>query len=244
MAILVNLIFIRMKNIYAVPGAMLVIIGLLMISAFSSSLGQGLNYMGVSNQKTVFDSGSTLVSLKDSNFTMPFQMITNDVVSATVQSNPRGIDVFMMYLGNSSAGLSKDVIIAHAFNINETSLTFTATSNGNYSLVITRGSILEGVTPDVIVDLTVTRTFITTEQNYLPYAVAIVGVVLLAIGVFSRNGTTAAIDQKKQPTPATQSKTITPVSPAPRVTQTKCKYCGAAMKPGQVFCPSCTKSQV
>src|SRR5271157_296153 len=105
MAILMIGHVIKMKNIYAIPGAILVIVGLLLVSGFSSYLGQGLNYVGVSNQQTVFDNGNTpiLVSLGPFDYYgINFTMKSNDVMAATIHANPKGIDALVMNQGNFS----------------------------------------------------------------------------------------------------------------------------------------------
>ena len=240
-----------MKNIYAIPGAILVILALLLVAGFSSSLGQGLNSVGVSNQQTIYTSPTKLLSLKSSSISelrIPIPMKANDVLSASIQSNPKGIDAFVMTHdnfsefeasgGDTGGGVN---ILAKSLNVSSASLSFSPNTAGNYSLVFTVP--VPGINPDVIVSYTITRTVTSSMQNYLPYAIAIIGIILLAIGVMSRSGNAPVPVQKKQVT-AVPAKTAATTTSAQAVTQPKCRYCGALMKPGQVICPSCTRSQV
>jgi len=259
-----NYFFVLMKNLYAIPGAILLIVGILLIAGFSSSLGQGLNYIGISNQQAVSTTGTILVSLKSTNYSsIQFNMTsTSDVMTATIQSNPQGIDAFIMNEGNysifdSSGGDTRSVYIykPHPLNISSTTITFTTNTVGLYRLVFTIP--INGVKPDVIVDLTVSETISSPAQNDLPYAIIVIGIVLLAIGVMSSSGgTPTPVAQKKpqqpqaqrpQPQQMPKASVVQSGSPAAAqkaITLVKCKYCGATMKPNQVFCPSCTRSQV
>ncbi len=183
-----------MKNIYAIPGAILMIAGLLLIAGFSSYLGQGLNYVGVSNQQTVFDNGNTPYPSEQwgrlNNYGINFTMKSNDVMAATIQANPKGIDVLVMNQGNFSkfeslnGGTGSVYIYPESeFNVSSTSVSFTAPVPGNYSLVFRTP---QAIGADVEVHLTITRTVTTEDQNYLPYVIVLIGIILLAIGVLSR----------------------------------------------------------
>src|SRR5208283_2312298 len=206
-----------MKNIYAIPGAILLIVGLLLISGFSSYLGQGLNYVGVSNQQTVYDNGNTptFVRLGPASYSaINFTMNTNDVMTAAIQANPKGIDVLVMTQGNfskfrslnGSIGSIPVPVYFDELNVSSYSASFTAPATGNFSLVLI--TLQTSVYTDVVVHLSIVRIITTEEQNYLPYVVVILGVVLLAFGVLSRpkGAGPPATPQKKQ-IPNVQAKT-------------------------------------
>jgi hypothetical protein len=232
-----------LKNRYVIPGAILLILALLVSTYFSAYLAQGLNYVGVSNQSPQKEFNQFVHASAGQCSNVPFNLTTTDVMTASVQSNPGGIDVLIMNQGNftsfeagnctGSTGVypeSRFNVTAYTFSFNETE------GSGQYHLVFVVPH--SASSADILVHMSIVRTVTTVEESYLPYFLAVIGIILIGIGMIS-------FPKRAPPPPRAPPAQQRPQAPYPAAApaQVKCRYCGAALSPGQAFCPSCNRSQ-
>ncbi len=191
--------------------------------------------VGLSSQQTVLDK-TTVVSLSGSNSSSIMVPLTpQDNLTSSIQSNPRGIDFFLMNSGNYSLWSGKNsgsyqVYSQSKLNIGNYSFSFSPGHSDNYYLVFD-SSATRNVSTDVLIHLVVVRTLTSPWGSYVPTVVALLGVILIALG--SMTG------RKKQG--VSESKEEIP-SPPPALS-TRCQFCGASLISGNIFCPACKKSQ-
>lgn len=217
-----------------IPGIIALILGAYLVfspPAYNAfSLGVGL-----SSQQTMLDRTS-VVSLSGSNSSSIMVPLTpQDNLSASIQSNPRGIDFLLMNAGNYSLWSGKNsgsyqVYSQSKLNIGNYSFSFSTKYSDNYYLVFDSPA-ARNVSTDVLVHILVVRMLTSPEASYVPTIVALLGVVLIALG--SITGT------KKQD--VLEGHEALPSSPP--ATSARCQFCGTALNPGNIFCPVCKKSQ-
>ncbi len=160
-----------------------------------------------------------------------------DNLSASIQSNPSGMDFLLMNSGNYSlwsarGGTSYQVYSQSKLNIGNYSFSFSNTNPGNYYLVFD-STIARNMSTDVLVHIVVIRTLVSPEADYLPTIVTLLGVVLIATG---------SVTGRKRPEIVEGSHQESNIASIP-VESAKCQFCGEPTSPGAIFCPVCKRSQ-
>jgi hypothetical protein len=252
-----------MKRAYAIAGVVLLIIAAF-FTFYGSYLNQVLGLAGFTTQSTVFDKEYS-VSMNSSGYSsVTFHLSPQDAMSASIQSSPRGLDILLMNAGNfslfnQSNGQNRAVQVYYPQSVlNVTSSPYNLSFNdsstsGNYTLVFKNP---RSGTTDVLARITIVNNAVSPEVSYIPYAIAIIGILLIAVGAFSGNPkrrpvSMAAGPQRpiagqgaQRPPHALGPQSLASPPPPPPTTPPRCKYCGATISGGQAFCPSCHRSQV
>ncbi|MFI5421349.1 MAG: hypothetical protein ACHQ1H_10320, partial [Nitrososphaerales archaeon] len=159
-----------------------------------------------------------------------------DSMSAALKSDPPGSDVLLMNQGNFSQYVANNgsfvaIYPASVVNVSTYTLVFDhVNSSGNYYLVFRNPQSTHAT--DLLVHLTVSSPTTASNADYIPIIIAVAGLILVTIGVFS--GKKTEYEEKPHPPPsALQVESATK----------ECRYCKATMNNDEVFCPSCKKSQ-
>ena len=222
---------IRLRLVFVILGLILLVVGAYF--AYSpSTLKQVSNDLGFSTTQNNVDR-TVLVSVSPDNYSsFPVTLSSQETMRATLTSNPRGTDVLIMDQGNYTDFVTRNgsfvgIDPASLVNVSTYTLVFKPTSaDGNYYLVF-RNPQTSGTT-DVLVHLVVSSpTLSSSYSSAIPIIAALVGLLFVAIGVLSRRKTS----------PNVKAKSISKGEPV-------CRYCSTTMKQGEMFCPSCKKSQV
>jgi hypothetical protein len=220
-----------LRIILVLPGIILLILGAYLV--FSAPTYNSFSLaVGLSNNQVVLDRTSVF-PLRGSNYSsIQIALTPDENLSATIQSNPSGIDFLLTNAGNYSLLSERNnsayqVYSQSRLGIGNYSFSFATSNPGNYYLVF----VSHATSTDVLVHISVTRTTVSSTSAYVPILIVLAGVVLIAFGsILRRPVVVENISQgiRTQAFPATSS---------------KCQFCGARIDPGSVFCPSCKKSQ-
>lgn len=196
-------------------------------------------FVGVSNQQTVYDA-NLVVPVRPSGYNnVSVELTPQDTLNASMHSNPGGIDFLLMNQGNFSNYAENNGSLYHVYtqsHLNISYYSFVLNDvgyNGKLYLVFVSHSQVSSGNTDVLLHVTVIRTFVPSRLQYVPMGIAVVGVALIAYG--------AIAGQKKKivreiPTPQSQD-TSKEDSKVP------CRFCGSPIDRSALFCPSCKKSQ-
>jgi hypothetical protein len=227
-----------LKLIFAVPGIIILIVGAYL--AYSpASLSQVSNQLGFSTSQNTVDR-TILVSVRPGNYSsLAVVLSPPDTMTASLRSDPPGTDVLLMDQGNFSKyvannGSSVSIYPASLVNVSTYTLIFNDPgSAGNYYLVFQNPQSIR--TTDVLVHLTLSSATTVSYASYIPIIIALIGLILFAIGLISRKKTGSSEEIK-----FASRADVKPVANG----TTACRYCNASMNRGQIFCPSCKKSQM
>lgn len=226
-----------MKMILAIPGAVIVVLGVILLSS-PTILGQLAGFTGMSTTNMISAPPDKLVVVPYGNFTFFEATIPQqDTLSATFKMNPVGLNIFVMDQGNYTLFTKNETAYPAESLLNvssSASLTETYNShwpNDTYYFVIQNNSPAKQ-TSDVLIHYTITSTSVSSYVSYIPLIVVVVGLALLVVGGLPKRTKSDLVVQKPQ----------AGVSPAQVMTR-PCKFCGATMRVNETFCPSCKRAQ-
>jgi hypothetical protein len=235
-----------MKMVLAIPGAIIVVFGVLLLST-PSILGQVAGYTGLSTTNTISPPLDKLVVVQYGNSTFFVATIPKQgTLSATFKSNPAGLNIFVMDQGNYTLFHENETAYPAVSLLNvSTSASLTETYNSHwpnstYYFVIQNNSPAKQPS-DVLIHYTITSVSVSSVVSYIPLIVVVVGLALLVVGGLPKGTKPDLVVQKPRMQMSTANLQAG-VSPA-QVTTRLCKFCGAAMHVNETFCPSCKKAQ-
>jgi hypothetical protein len=204
-----------------------------------ATFAQVSNQLGFSTSQNTLDK-VVLVSVRPGNYSsLPVALTPQDTMTATFTSNPPGTDVLLMNQGNYSEYVTTNgslvtIYPASLVNISTYTLVFNNPgSAGNYYLVFRNPQ--SALTTDVLVHMEISSATTASYAAYIPIIITLVGLILFAIGVFS--------GKKRESRGKTRIAPRADMLPVAHAT-TACRYCNASMNRGEIFCPSCKKSQM
>ena len=217
-----------MKRAFVVLGLVLLAIGIF-FAYDSSTLGAGLGALGFSQTQTVVDRNVLVQVSPSKNYTSSIgvPMSPQDTLTLSFKTSPGRVDFFLMNQGNYSLFSAKNgsayaVYPQSQLNVSLYSLTF---NESGYDGILYLVFVSHDVQADVLTHLTVSRAVNSAAVEYLPLGLALVGLVIVAFGLFLSS-----------PRPRAAPKS------GPNVL--RCKFCGAPLGSGQsAFCPSCGRAQ-
>ncbi|HZW55136.1 MAG TPA: zinc ribbon domain-containing protein [Nitrososphaerales archaeon] len=222
-----------MKRAIVVLGVVLIVIGLF-FAYETSLLGGTMGAIGLSPTQNILDR-NVLVQISPSNYTSSVRvpLTSQDSLSLSFKTSPAPVDFFLMNQGNYSRfsagnGSAYAVYPQSQLNVSTYALTFNETSfSGDLFLVF----VSHGVSTDVLMHLTDNRTVPSAVESGIPIVIAIAGILVVGLGLFSGGRKSGARVINTTPSPRMAS-----VGP-------KCKFCGASLRQGEVFCHTCGKAQ-
>ena len=220
-------------------GAVLLLIGIFLY--FNAPLMVPLTtYLGSSGTDTVFDRNNVVIIPPQGSSSFNATLANGDTLSVALTTHPGNIDVLLMNQGNfslwsASARSSYSTYSESVLDVSDYTFVFTnAEKNQTFYLVLVSHS--SNDTTEVLLHAIGTRP---SESALLlfPATFGLVGILVLGVGL--RGGGSKKEAAAKTAGPAAQARNSQPTSQAG-----VCRHCGAALKPGSNFCPSCNKSQL
>ena len=197
--------------------------------------------LGSSGTATVFDR-NIVVPIAPQNYSFyDANLTTGDTLAVTLTTHPGNIDVLLMNQGNfslysSGAKVSYPTYSESSLNVSSYSFSFTNNERSQtfYVVLVSHAS---SEPTEVLLHATGSR----PSQSALllfPVVFGLAGVVV--IGVALRGGGAKGGKKANPKAPAAQAAQ----SSLPKARSDICRHCGAALKAGSDFCPSCNKSQL
>jgi len=152
-----------------------------------------------------------------------------------MQSNPQGVDFLLMDQGNFSEFVSGNQPAVQVYNesrldVGNYSFSFShVTTSQNYYLVFKSLSGRNSTT-DVMLNMKILTQSSLFDVSFIPISAAVIGVVLVGFGI---------VVGKPNRKRSKQEDISVPVR-----SEARCAFCGATIPRGNVFCPSCKRSQL
>jgi hypothetical protein len=229
-----------MMRILFVAGVIVLIFGLVLylsppaLSSFSS--GTGITSSSITASKTLY------FTVKPGNYSdLPVALSSQNNLVVNFESQPAGVGFLLMNQGNftkfsSGNGSTGGVQIYNVSRLDVSNYSFSFSPNTlgsqNYHLVF-KSLAGRNVTTDIVLSFKITTQSSAFDVSYVQIAVLLISLILLGFGVFGggrrRGGRTKVL--------------ATPTSTFGKETAS-CKFCGASISTGSVFCPTCQRSQV
>jgi hypothetical protein len=220
-----------------VPGIIIFLAGVYLVFT-PTILVQGSNQLGFSTSQNIVDR-DVLVSIRPGNYSsLSVPLYPQQTITANVSSNPPGTDVLLMNQGNYSEYVATNGSLVSIYpeslvNVSTYTLFFNYPgSTGNYYLVFRNPQ--SSQTTDVLVQLTVSSEAALSYLAYISVIIVGIGLIFLVIGALSGKKK----ESSKKTSHSSRSEALQIVD-----STTKCRYCNASMNRGDMFCPSCKKSQ-
>jgi len=221
-------------------GAVLILAALFLYFSTSVTLPM-VALLGPSGTDTVFDK-NIVIPIAPQNYSFYDANLTNgDTLAVSLTTHPGNIDVLLMNQGNfslwsSGAKVSYPTYSESSLNVSSYSFSFTnAEKTQTFYVVLVSHTPSEST--EVLLQAIATR----PSQSALllfPALFGLAGVVVLGVGL--RGGGAKGVEKAKPQGPA--ARPAEAAQPKPR--SEFCRHCGAALKAGSDFCPSCNKSQL
>jgi hypothetical protein len=205
------------------------------------TLAPATGSLGIGGIQSVYDKTS-VVAVEPLNYSyVAVNMATGDSLKVDMDANPGGLDVLLLNQGNfsswvSSKGGSFDTYPQSALRVSNYSFAFTSSepSQAFYILLVSHSA---SQISDALMHIQVTRTS-DYSGTLFPLLFGLIGVVLMAYAFAGRRTGDGASRSAQQPPSLGQAQGVSAGSASPF-----CRHCGAALEPGNAFCPSCNRSQ-